>query len=174
MADLAGWHVVLGATGGAGRALVAELARQGRRVRAVSRSATGPWPTGVEAVPADILRSEEVRKACRDAAVVYHAANVPYAQWQQVLPAMAENVIAGASAADAVLVVVDNLYMYGPLERSDDRGHAAPGERPQGAAAGAAGRDVSGSSRERAGRRCDRPRLGLLWAACELSRQPCW
>ena len=27
---------------------------------------------------------------------------------------MADNVIAGASAADAVLVVVDNLYMYGP------------------------------------------------------------
>jgi nucleoside-diphosphate-sugar epimerase len=114
MAELAGWHVVLGATGGAGRALVAELLRQGRRVRAVSRSATGPRSTGVEAVPADLLRSEDVRKVCRDAAVVYHAANVPYSQWQAVLPVMADNVITGASAADAVLVVVDNLYMYGP------------------------------------------------------------
>ncbi len=114
MAEIAGWHVVLGATGGAGRALVAELVRQGRRVRAVSRSAADPWPKGVEAVPADLLRSEDVRKVCRDAAVVYHAANVPYAQWQVMLPAMADNVIAGASAADAVLVVVDNLYMYGP------------------------------------------------------------
>jgi nucleoside-diphosphate-sugar epimerase len=79
---------VLGATGGAGRALVTELLRQGRRVRAVSRRATGPWPTGVEAVPADLLRSEDVRKVCRDAAVVYHAANVPYSQWQAVLPVM--------------------------------------------------------------------------------------
>ena len=105
---------MLGATGGAGRALVAELARQGRRVRAVSRRATDPWPKGVEAVTADILRADEVRKACRDAAVVYHAANVPYAQWQQVLPVMTESVIAAASAADAVLVVADNLYMYGP------------------------------------------------------------
>ena len=86
MAATGGYHVVLGATGGAGRALVAELARQGRRVRAVSRRAPDPWPKGVEAVTADILRSDEVRKACRDAAVVYHAANVPYAQWQQVLP----------------------------------------------------------------------------------------
>src|SRR4051812_20908693 len=114
VADTRGYHVVLGATGGAGHALVTELARQGRRVRAVSRRASEPWPKGVEAVTADILRADEVRKACRDAAVVYHAANVPYSQWQQVLPAMTESVIAGASAADAVLVVVDNLYMYGP------------------------------------------------------------
>jgi nucleoside-diphosphate-sugar epimerase len=92
---------------------VAELARQGRRVRAVSRRAAEPWPNGVEAVTANILRSDEVRTACRDAAVVYDAANVPYSQWQQILPAMTESVIAGASAADAVLVMVDNLYMYG-------------------------------------------------------------
>jgi len=39
---------------------------------------------------------------------------VPYAQWQNVLPTMADHVIAAAAAADAVLVVVDNLYMYGP------------------------------------------------------------
>jgi NAD(P)-dependent dehydrogenase (short-subunit alcohol dehydrogenase family) len=98
VAETGGYHVVLGATGGAGRTLVAELARQNRRVRAVSRRATEPWPKGVEAVTADILRADEVRKACRDAAVVYHAANVPYSQWQQVLPALTESVIAGASA----------------------------------------------------------------------------
>ena len=109
MAETGGYHVVLGATGGAGRALVAELARQGRRVRAVGRRASEPWPKGVEAVTADILQSDEVRKACRDAAVVYHAANVPYAQWQQVLPAMTESVIAAASAdlVDLGRLVID-------------------------------------------------------------------
>jgi nucleoside-diphosphate-sugar epimerase len=113
VAETGGYHVVLGAAGGAGRALVTELARQGRRVRAVSRKAIERWPKGVEAVTADILRADEVRNACRDAAVVYHAANVPYAQWQQVLPPMTESVIAAAADVDAVLVVVDNLYMYG-------------------------------------------------------------
>ncbi len=124
---------MLGATGGAGRALVGELARQGRRVRAVSRRAAGPWPNGVETVPADLMRSEDVRKACKDAAVVYHAANVPYSQWQRVLPAMADNVIAGASAADAVLVVVDNLYMYGPPSGSmtEDTPRRATGAKGQ-------------------------------------------
>jgi len=86
---------------------------EGRRVRAVSRRASEPWPKGVESVTADILQADDVRNACRDAAVVYHAANVPYSHWQHVLPAMTESVIAGASA-DAVLVVADNLYMYGP------------------------------------------------------------
>jgi len=50
VAETGGYHVVLGATGGAGRALVAELARQGRRVRAVSHRASDPWPKGAEAV----------------------------------------------------------------------------------------------------------------------------
>jgi nucleoside-diphosphate-sugar epimerase len=115
---------------GAGRALVAELARQGRRVRAVSCRASEPWPNGVQAVTADIMRADEVRKACRDAAVVYHAANVPYAQWQRILPAMTESVIAGASATDAVLVVADNLYMYssssGPMTEDSPRRAGGP------------------------------------------------
>ena len=67
--------------------------------RSVGRRASEPWPKRVEAVTADILQADEVRKACRDAAVVYHAANVLYAQWQQVLPATTESVIAAASAA---------------------------------------------------------------------------
>src|SRR5215217_5750345 len=69
LVDVGGFHVVLGATGGAGRALVGELARQGHRVRAVSRRARGSWPDGVEAVPADLMNSEDVRRACRAAAV---------------------------------------------------------------------------------------------------------
>jgi uncharacterized protein YbjT (DUF2867 family) len=96
VAETGGYHVVLGATGGAGHAVVRELARRGQRVRVVSRRAAGPWPPGVEAVPADILRPDDIRRACRDAAVVYHAANVPYSHWREILPAMADNVIAAA------------------------------------------------------------------------------
>ncbi|WP_230532082.1 NAD-dependent epimerase/dehydratase family protein [Microvirga roseola] len=114
MIETGGYHVVLGAAGGAGCALTNELARQGLSVRAVRRRASGPWPNRVEVVPVDLMRSENVRKACRGAAVVYYAANVPYLRWLDVLPAMTDNLIAGAFAADAVLVVVDNLYMYGP------------------------------------------------------------
>jgi nucleoside-diphosphate-sugar epimerase len=107
-------QVVLGATSGLARALVAELVRHRYRVRAVSRSRTGPWPTGVEVVRADITRSEDARMACRDAAVVYHTANMACTGQEGDLSTMADSVIAAAADADAVLVVADDLSMYGP------------------------------------------------------------
>jgi nucleoside-diphosphate-sugar epimerase len=108
-------HVVLGATGGAGRAVVQELVDRGRPVRAVSRGG-GPFPDGVEVVTADCTDAGEARDACAGAAVVYHCLNVPYAQWAETLPVFTENTIAAAAHADAPLVVTDNLYMYGPTD----------------------------------------------------------
>ena len=52
MSDL---HVVFGASGGAGAAVVRALASQGKRVRAVSRSGGGPALDGVERVAGDAL-----------------------------------------------------------------------------------------------------------------------
>jgi len=55
-ADRGDLYVVLGATGGIGRAVVTEAVARGKRVRAVSRSA-GPaadLPAGVEALGTDL------------------------------------------------------------------------------------------------------------------------
>ena len=111
MTDL---HVVLGASGGAGLALVEELSARGHAVRAVSRSGRGRYPQGVDVVAADAGDAETARRACAGAAVVYHCANVPYPQWQEMLPRLTEGALAGAESAGARLVVMDNLYMYGP------------------------------------------------------------
>ena len=108
-------HVVFGASGGAGSALVRALAREGRDVRAVSRSG-GDLPKGVEDVRADARDPDAVRDACSDASVTYHAVNVPYARWQETLPTVMETLIEGAGASGARLVYVDNLYMYGRPE----------------------------------------------------------
>ncbi len=111
-------HVVLGATGGLGRALVENLARQGRRVRAVSRHVVANLSTinatNVEFMAADITQPDDVRRACHGASVVFHAAQPPYGEWPELFPAMTAGVIDGAASADAKLVMVDNLYMYGP------------------------------------------------------------
>lgn len=109
-------HVVLGATGGLGRALVETLVGEGRRVRAVSRSIpTSPAALAdVEYVAADITQPDDARRACNGAAVVFHAAQPPYGQWPELFPAMTAQVINGAQSAGAKLVMVDNLYMYGP------------------------------------------------------------
>ena len=109
-------HVVLGATGGAGRAVVQELVDRNQPVRAVSRSETSSLPDAVEVVSADCTDAVAARAACKDAAAIYHCMNVPYSQWADLLPVLTENSIAAAAHVDAPLIVADNLYMYGPTD----------------------------------------------------------
>ncbi|HEV2528816.1 MAG TPA: NAD-dependent epimerase/dehydratase family protein [Thermomicrobiales bacterium] len=107
-------HVVLGATGGTGSAIVRHLVARGLRVRAVSRGNGARVPDGVERLRADVSTSAGAIAACAGAGVVYHAAQPAYSRWEQEFPTMTEAVIAGATAAGARLVFADNLYMYGP------------------------------------------------------------
>ena len=111
MSDL---HVVFGAGGGAGSAVVRALLAEGKTVRAVTRSGLDAPPEGVEDVRADATEAEAARQACAGAAVVYHCVNTPYATWPDTLPAIMQNLIRGAGDAGARLVYCDNLYMYGP------------------------------------------------------------
>jgi nucleoside-diphosphate-sugar epimerase len=105
-------HVVLGASGGTGSALVLELISRGHRVRAVSRG--GGAPKGAEGMKADVSTPEGAKAASVGAAVVYHAAQPAYTRWAEEFPPMTDNVVAGAAGAGAKLVFADNLYMYGP------------------------------------------------------------
>lgn len=107
-------HVVLGATGGAGSAIVHALHDAGLEVRAVSRSGGGPFPSKVERVAADIDDVAALRTAVTGAAVVYLAAQPPYHLWPERFPAMVDAVVDAVSAIGGKLVMVDNAYGYGP------------------------------------------------------------
>jgi nucleoside-diphosphate-sugar epimerase len=107
-------HVVLGATGGVGQALVQALAAQGTQVRAVNRSGRALVPASVEVMAADLTNRESTRTACQGATVVYHCAGLPYDQWATYMPVMLDNVIAAVRASGATLVYTDNSYMYAP------------------------------------------------------------
>jgi nucleoside-diphosphate-sugar epimerase len=109
-------HVVFGATGGSGGALVRELAGTGKRVRAVSRSPAGIVPGQVEAVAADAADPAQAREACDGAAVVFHCVQPPYDRWAADFPVLTENIAAAAAAAGATLIYADNLYAYGPVD----------------------------------------------------------
>jgi nucleoside-diphosphate-sugar epimerase len=108
-------HVVLGAGGGIGSAVVGELAARGRRVRAVSRTGRIQAPPGVEVRPGDVSTVEGAIQACTDAAVVYHCAQPGYRRWRQDFLPLTRAILDGAAAAGAKLVLADNLYMYGPV-----------------------------------------------------------
>jgi nucleoside-diphosphate-sugar epimerase len=109
-----GLHVIMGASGGIGGALVRELARRGRRVRAVNRRGDAPGPSGVERLAADVATPEGAKAAAAGAAVVYHCAQPPYTDWPAAFPPLTEAIAEGAAAAGAKLVLADNLYGYGP------------------------------------------------------------
>jgi nucleoside-diphosphate-sugar epimerase len=108
-------HVVLGATGGAGGALVSELAGRGHWVRAVSRKPTADLPEGVEQMAADAADPAQTRTACAGATVVYHCVQPPYQRWAAEFPPLTQSIADGAAAAGARLVYADNLYAYGPV-----------------------------------------------------------
>jgi len=113
MSDADGVHVVVGASGGTGSALVRELVDRGRRVRAVNRSGRMAVPAGVEVMAADATDAQRMREVCRGAGVVYNAVNVPFLQWRESFPAAIDGVLSGARAADARMVFVDDTWMYG-------------------------------------------------------------
>jgi nucleoside-diphosphate-sugar epimerase len=109
-------HVVLGASGGLGSAVVWELVRQGKRIRAVSRSAQRvDLGHQIETVRGDITDPTQMRMICQDAAVIYHCTNASYPEWTQALPPMMDAVIKAAETSGAKVVYGDNLYMYGKV-----------------------------------------------------------
>jgi nucleoside-diphosphate-sugar epimerase len=109
-------HVVLGASGGAGSALVRELAGRGQRVRAVSRKPAPDLPEGVEPLAADAADPAQTRTACQGATVVYHCAQPPYQRWAAEFPPLTQSIADAAASAGARLVYADNLYAYGPVQ----------------------------------------------------------
>ncbi len=109
-------HVVFGATGESGSAVVRELLRQGKRVRAVNRSGKASLPAEVEVLRADATDLASTRTATEGASVVYNCVGVPLPQWQTQLRPVLNNILEGTAAAGARLVFVDNVYMYGKVD----------------------------------------------------------
>jgi nucleoside-diphosphate-sugar epimerase len=110
--------VVLGAAGGAGRAITAELATRGHRVTAVSRRGTTPasMTAGVTPAAADLYDLPTTREVCEGADVVVLAASPPYHAWAGNFDRMLGTVLDAVAEVGARLVFVDNLYMYGPAD----------------------------------------------------------
>jgi nucleoside-diphosphate-sugar epimerase len=124
-------QVVFG-TGAIGMAVIEHLAGQGQQVRAVNRSGQAEAPEGVEIVGGDASDPGFATSAAEGATVVYQCLNAPYDQWPELFPSLQAAVLAGAKSAGAKLVVLDNLYMYGPTDGApitEDLPYAATGTK---------------------------------------------
>ena len=122
-------HVVFGATGAVGTAVVAELVRRGETIRAVSRR--GRAPQAAEGVTADAADPAQAAAAAAGATIIYHCASPPYTKWPELFPALTRSILGAAESSGAKLVFADNLYAYGPTggPLREDLPAAAPGRK---------------------------------------------
>lgn len=110
-----GLHVVLGASGGAGSAILHALGEAGHSARGVNRSGRPAGaPADAEWITADLRQPGSLGAALAGASVVYMAAQPPYHRWPQEFPELLASVVDGTARVGARLVMVDNLYAYGP------------------------------------------------------------
>lgn len=107
-------HVVLGASGAIGQAVVSELKLRNLKLRAVGRRKK---IADVETVNADLLDLGQTVSAVKGATHVYLCIGLPYRSkvWLEEWPRVMENVIAACETAKARLIFLDNVYMYGPV-----------------------------------------------------------
>ena len=113
-------HVVFGATGAIGSAIVRRLVARGELVRAIARDPEEaaemlPSKAGVAGGNADSL--DIVLKACQGATIVYDCVGTRFSKWAELLPATTANIMAGAREAGARLVFPDTVHGYGPLQK---------------------------------------------------------
>ncbi|GAA0368972.1 NAD-dependent epimerase/dehydratase family protein [Streptomyces blastmyceticus] len=106
-------HVVIG-FGPTGSATARLLAERGCSVRVVTRSGGHPEP-GIEHVALDATDPTRLTDAARGAAAIYNCAAPPYHRWTHDWPPLAQSVNKAAEATGAVLVLLGNLYGYGPV-----------------------------------------------------------
>jgi len=106
-------HVVFG-TGQVGRLVAEQLAGRGVDVVAVNRNGQGEV-AGARVLGGDATDPAFTTRAAAGADVVYFCLNaMNYTRWVEEFPPLQRAVVAAAQAAGARLVVLDNLYAYGP------------------------------------------------------------
>jgi nucleoside-diphosphate-sugar epimerase len=114
-------HVVFGAAGSLGAAIVRRLAALGMPIRAVVRSLdrakqTIPQQETIEIEVGNALNAESVHALCRHAKTIYHCVNVSYQHWSEIMPKVTDNILAGAKETKASIVFPGNVYGYGRFQ----------------------------------------------------------
>ncbi|TGM58242.1 SDR family NAD(P)-dependent oxidoreductase [Leptospira vanthielii] len=114
--------LVLGATGGTGKALVQELLTRGIGTIAFGRNQGALEslanelgnPEKLELALGDVFQWESVREAAKTADIIFQTANVPYHEMADKSLLLAESVMKAAQANFQKIVFVDGIYVYGP------------------------------------------------------------
>ena len=107
-------HIVFGANGPLGRAVVKVLQEKGLSILAVSRSGGGDHGSGVDSMTVDAMDADAVKTVCKDASTIYHCMNTPYSTWAETHVPIMKGLLAGVKDSGAKFIYGDNLYAYAP------------------------------------------------------------
>ena len=105
-------HIILGA-GPVARAVVSALTPRGIDAVVVSRSGT-PVP-GAQSVALDVRDTDALRALAAGADALYQASQPEYHRWPEEFPSLQDSVVRALRGTDTVLVAIENLYGYGPV-----------------------------------------------------------
>ncbi len=110
--------LVLGASGGMGYAIVAELVERGLDVIAFARTKEKLEKLfnnmeKVKIVTGDVFNKTDLLNAAKGIDVIFHAVNIPYSEWYEKQPTLMKNVVQAAESSNCKLAIVDNIYAYG-------------------------------------------------------------
>lgn len=108
-------HVVIG-RGATASATALLLAEAGDRVRVVSRSGLGPTHPSVELIALDAVDTTALTEVTTGAATVFNLAMPAYHTWPETVPPLFGSILAATETVGADLVMLGNLYGYGPVD----------------------------------------------------------
>lgn len=112
--------LVLGATGGTGRALVRELLNRGIETIAFGRSqgnlnelaSENCNDRNLQLVVGDVFNSADIIAVGKDVDVIFQCANVKYHEMHTKLLPLGESVMTAANYLGKKIVIVDGIYVY--------------------------------------------------------------
>ena len=107
---------ILGAGGVIANELVKELSNKGKKIRLVSRT-PNKLPGAMEMFPADLSDAQQTINAVSGSEVVFLVAGLKYnlKVWRELWPKIMHNAIEACKKANARLIFLDNVYMYGKM-----------------------------------------------------------
>lgn len=120
--------------GPTGEATVERLLARGQSVRVVQRRRPANLPPGVTFQVCDALNADDVMPAMTGAEQAVITTGFEYSGkvWKEAWPKAMANFIAAAEATGARVILIDNLYMYGPqtLPLTEDMDLTTYGVKP--------------------------------------------
>ncbi|MCB0999042.1 MAG: hypothetical protein KDB40_07070 [Acidimicrobiales bacterium] len=106
-------HLVVGA-GPVGSTTARLFAERGDTVTVVTRRGTGPSHPSIRLERGDAADAEGLARLAAGASSIVNAVNPPYHRWATDWPPLHHGFTTAAERSGAVLVMMDNLYAFGP------------------------------------------------------------